>query len=109
MTTPAAISYFCSQLNLSFVLFGRASFLLLFSLCGLEPVHDGGLFAPFGSFDLWGLVLLRTVVDDPINHAVAGRLYGNVLLERKIQTVFTGSPLKGLDMRRTSVMKLLLR
>ena len=28
---------------------------------------------------------------------IAGRLYGNVLLERKVQTVFAGSPLKGLD------------
>ena len=28
---------------------------------------------------------------------VAGRFYGNVLLERKVQTVFAGSPLKGLD------------
>ena len=29
MTTPAAISDFCSQFNLSFVLFGRAAFLSL--------------------------------------------------------------------------------
>ena len=28
---------------------------------------------------------------------VAGRFYGNVLLERKVQTVFAGSTLKGLD------------
>ena len=70
MTTPAAISDFCSQLNLSFVLLGRAAFLLLFSLCGLEPVHDGGLFAGVGSFGIKGLVFLRTVVDDSVNHAV---------------------------------------
>ena len=52
------------------MLFGRAAFLLLFSLCGLEPVHDGGLFAGFGGFGIKGLVFLRTVVDDPVNHAV---------------------------------------
>ena len=52
------------------MLLGRAAFLLLFSLCGLEPFHDGGLFAGFGGFDRCGLVLLRAVVDDPINHAV---------------------------------------
>ena len=28
---------------------------------------------------------------------IAGRLNGNILLERKVQTVFAGSPLKGLD------------
>ena len=28
---------------------------------------------------------------------IAGRLNGNVLLERKVQTVFAGSSLKGLD------------
>ena len=28
---------------------------------------------------------------------IAGRLNGNVLLERKVQTVFTGCSLKGLD------------
>ena len=50
--------------NLSFVLFGRAAFLLLYSLCRLESVHDGGLLTGFGGFDLCGLVLLRTVVED---------------------------------------------
>ena len=52
------------------MLFGGAAFHLLFSLCRLEPVHDGRLLAPFGGFDFCGLVLLRTVVDDPVNHAV---------------------------------------
>ena len=50
------------------MLLGRAAFLLLFSLCRLEPVHDGGLRTLFGRFGISGLLFHLTVVDDPGNH-----------------------------------------